>query len=165
MSIIRPTPSQMTRRLIVLASALFGVLVAQAQMLLGWGQTQAEFAADSDATLKVAGYAFSIWGVIYLGLLVYAVRQALPQTGESVLINRMGWPSVVAFFGIGMWIIAAALNLKAASVGSIFASLLGGVMFDTIGPSMTLLVGAGFSAVGSVIAVAAIVPTLTAKKG
>ena len=30
---------------------------------------------------------------------------------------------------------------------------------------MTLLVGAGFSAVGSVIAVAAIVPTLTAKKG
>ncbi|MEA4946232.1 MAG: MFS transporter [Oscillospiraceae bacterium] len=60
---------------------------------------------------------------------------------------------------------AQAFLTLTGTLGSIFASLLGGVMFDTIGPSMTLLVGAGFSAVGSVIAVAAIVPTLTAKKG
>ena len=122
MSIIRPTPAQMIRRLIVLASALFGVLVAQAQMLLGWGQTQAEFAADSDATLKVAGYAFSLWGVIYLGLLVYAVRQALPQTGESDILRRLGWPSVVALLGIGWWIVAAAADWEWATVVLIFVS-------------------------------------------
>lgn len=123
-AIERPTPHQQTRRLVVLAAAVFAVVVPVVQNLGHFGLSQAEFAADGNQTLQVAGYAFSIWGLIYLGLLVYAVRQALPQTGESVLINRMGWPSAVAMFGIGLWIVVAALNLKAASVAVIFASLL-----------------------------------------
>lgn len=123
-AIERPTPRQRTRRLVVLAAAVFAVVVPVVQNLGGFGLSQAEFAADGDQTLQVAGYAFSIWGLLYLGLLAYAVRQALPQTGESALINRLGWPSAVAMFGIGMWIVAAALNLKAASVVIIFASLL-----------------------------------------
>lgn len=123
-SIVRPTSSQMTRRLIVLASAVFAIVIAQAQMLLGWGQSAAEFAADSDATLKVAGYAFAIWGVIYLGLLIYAVRQALPATGESLLIHRLGWPSALALLGIGWWIVAAALDAEPATVVLIFGSML-----------------------------------------
>ncbi|WP_312784745.1 hypothetical protein [Brevundimonas sp.] len=125
MSVIeRPTPRQRTRRLVVLAAAVFAVAVPVVQNLGGFGLSQDEFAADGNQTLQVAGYAFSIWGLLYLGLLIYAGRQALPQTGESVLINRLGWPSAVALFGIGMWIVAAALNLKAASVVIIFASLL-----------------------------------------
>lgn len=123
-SILRPTPAQRTRRLVVLAAAVFALVVPLVQNLAGLGLSQAEFAADGNQTLRVAGYAFSIWSVIYLGLLAYAVRQALPQTGESTLINRMGWPSAVAFFGIGFWIVMAALNLKVASVAVIFASLL-----------------------------------------
>ena len=123
-SILRPTPAQRTRRLVVLAAAVFALVVPLVQNLAGLGLSQAEFAADGNQTLRVAGYAFSIWSVIYFGLLAYAVRQALPQTGESTLINRMGWPSAVAFFGIGFWIVIAALNLKVASVAVIFASLL-----------------------------------------
>lgn len=123
-SIIRPTPAQRTRRMIVLLAALFAIATPIIQNLAGLGLTQAEFAADGNATLRVAGYAFSIWGLLYLGLLAYAVRQVLPQTGESTLINRLGWPSVVPLFGIGFWIIVAAMNLKAASVIIIFASLI-----------------------------------------
>ncbi len=123
-AIERPTPAQQTRRLVVLAAAVFAVVVPVVQNLAGLGLSQAEFAADGNQTLQVAGYAFSIWGLIYLGLLAYAGRQVLPQTGESLLINRMGWPSAVALFGIGLWIIVAALNLKAASVMVIFAALL-----------------------------------------
>ncbi|MBU2271528.1 MAG: hypothetical protein KKG14_00185 [Alphaproteobacteria bacterium] len=122
-SIIRPNPAQMTRRMIVLATAVFAIVIAQAQILMGWGQSPAEFSADSDETLRVAGYAFSIWGVIYLGLLIYAVRQALPQTGESLLIHRFGWPSAAAFLGIGWWIVAAAFDWETATVVLIFASL------------------------------------------
>jgi hypothetical protein len=122
-SIVRATPAQMTRRMIVLAAAVFAIVVGQGQMALGWGQTAAEFAADSDATLKVAGYAFAIWGVIYLGLLIYAVRQVLPQTGESLLIHRFGWPSALALTGIGLWIVAAALDAELATVVLIFGSL------------------------------------------
>lgn len=123
-SIVRPTSAQMTRRLVVLACAVFAVVIAQAQMLMGWGQTAGEFAADSDATLKVAGYAFSIWGVIYLGLLIYAVRQVLPATGESELLNRLGWPSALAFLGIGWWIVAAAFDWEMGTILLIFGSLL-----------------------------------------
>lgn len=122
-SIVRATPAQMTRRLIVLGSAAFAVVAGQGQMALGWGQTAAEFAADSDATLKVVGFAFAIWGVIYLGLLVYAVRQVLPQTGETVLIQRFGWPSALALIGIGLWIVAAALDAELATIVLIFGAL------------------------------------------
>lgn len=123
-SILRPTPAQTTRRLIVLALAILSVVIAYGQMAAGFGQTPAEFSAGGDSTLQVAGYAFSIWGLIYLGLLVYAVRQALPQTGESEPINRLGWPSAVALFGIGLWVIASALDWEAATVVIIFGSLL-----------------------------------------
>lgn len=123
-SIVRATPAQMTRRLIVLATAVFAVLVGQGQALLGWGQSAAEFSADSDATLRVAGFAFAIWAPIYLGLLSYAVRQVLPQTGESRLIQQFGWPSALAFLGIGWWIIAAAFDWEAATVVLIFGALI-----------------------------------------
>lgn len=123
-SIVRPTSAQQTRRLIVAACAVFAIVVAQAQMLMGWGQTAAEFAADSDTTLKVAGYAFAIWGVIYLGLLIYAVRQVLPATGESELLTRLGWPSALAFLGIGWWIVAAAFDWEVGTILLIFGSLL-----------------------------------------
>jgi hypothetical protein len=122
-SIVRATPAQMTRRVVVLATAIFAVIVGQGQMALGLGQSAAEFAADSDATLKVAGYAFAIWGLIYLGLLVYAVRQVLPQTGESLLIHRFGWPSAAAMAGIGLWIVAAAMDAELATILLIFGSL------------------------------------------
>jgi len=123
MSIDRPTSAQMTRRLIVLAAAVFSVLIGRVPDLFGWGQSPAEFSEGGDGTLRVAGYAFAIWGLIYLWLLVYAVRQVLPQTGESLLINRMGWPSVVALLGIGWWVVAAALDWQAATVVLIFGSL------------------------------------------
>lgn len=123
MSIIRPTSAQMTRRLIVLAAAVFAVVIGQTQVLLGWGQWPADFSADGDGTLRVAGYAFAIWGLIYLWLLVYAVRQVLLQTGESLLIHRLGWPSVAALLGIGWWVIAAAFDREAVTVLLIFASL------------------------------------------
>lgn len=123
MSILRPSSSQMTRRLIVLATVVFAIAISQVQMFMGWGQTAAVFSADSDRTLKVAGYAFAIWGVIYAGLLVYAIRQALPQTGESEMINRFGGPSILAFLGIGWWIVAAAFDWEVATIVLIFGSL------------------------------------------
>lgn len=123
MSIVRPTASQQTRRWIVLGTAIFAIAVAQLQMGLGWGQSAAAFAADSDATLKVIGWAFAIWGVIYLGLAIYAIRQVLPQTGESDLIHAFGWPSVLAFAGIGLWIVAAAFDWEVATIVLIFGAL------------------------------------------
>jgi hypothetical protein len=121
-SIVRPTSIQLTRRLVVLSAAVFSIAIGYSQTALGWGQSPAEFAADSDATLRVAPYAFAIWGLIYLGVLAYAVRQALPQTGESDPIRWFGWPSVAALLGIGWWIVAAALDWEPATIVLIFGS-------------------------------------------
>lgn len=119
-----PPSTNTTRRLLVLASTLFAVIIGQAQVFMGWGQSPAEFAADSDATLRVAGFAFAIWGVIYAWLLVYAVRQALPATAESPLLKGLGWPSVAALLAIGWWIVAAALDWEMATIVLIFGALL-----------------------------------------
>jgi hypothetical protein len=123
-SIPRPSPARTMRRLAVLAAAVFAVVIGQTQVLLGWGQSPAEFSADSDATLRVAGYAFAIWGLIYLWLVVYAVRQVLPQTRETDLLHALAWPSVGAMLGIGLWVVAAAFDQEWATVVLIFGSLL-----------------------------------------
>ena len=122
-SIVRATPAQKTRRLIVLAATAFAVIAGQLQQFGNIGQSPAEFSADSDATLRVVGWAFAIWGPIYLGLIAYAIRQALPQTGESEMINRFGWPSILALVGIGGWILAAAVDAEIATIVLIFGAL------------------------------------------
>lgn len=119
-----PTSAQATRRLLILASALFAVVIGQAQIFMGWGQSPADFAADSDATLRVAGFAFAIWGIIYAWLLVYAVRQALPATAETPLLKALGWPSVAALLAIGWWILAAAFDWETGTIVLIFGALL-----------------------------------------
>lgn len=121
-SIIKPSPAEKTRRLIVLLAALAAVAVPAVQMGLGLGLSQAAFAAQGDSTLRVAGFAFSIWGLIYIGILIYAVRQVLPQTGESRLIHRLGWPSAAAFTGVALWIVAASMNLQWGTVAIIWAT-------------------------------------------
>ncbi|WP_253189181.1 hypothetical protein [Brevundimonas sp. LM2] len=118
-SAARPT----LRRLMVVLATVFAVVAGQLQQFGSIGQTPAEFAADSDATLRVVGWAFAIWGPIYLGLMAYAVRQALPRTPESETLRRFGWPSVLALFGIGGWILAAAVDAEVMTIVLIFGAL------------------------------------------
>ncbi len=106
--------------LLILLAALGAIAAGYAQVALGIGQTPAEFAADSDATLKVATWAFAIWGVIYLGLVIYAVyRLVAPGTA---FLRRMAWPSLAAMIGIGTWIFAAAWDLEYLTIVLIVGS-------------------------------------------
>lgn len=120
----KPGEAVWTRRLIVLSSVLFALAAGQLQQFANIGQTPAEFSADSDATLRVVGWAFAIWGPIYLGLMIYAVRQALPNTAESRMIRTFGWPSALAFLGIGWWIFAAARDWEVTTIVTIFGALI-----------------------------------------
>ncbi|WGM30299.1 hypothetical protein [Brevundimonas sp. NIBR11] len=119
-----PDGMRSTRRLAVFACMIFAVVIGQLQQLVNLGQSPAEFSADSDATLKVVGWAFAIWGPIYLGLIVYAIRQLLPRTHETEILKAFGWPSVLALLGIGWWILAAAWDLEVATIVLIFGSLI-----------------------------------------
>ena len=110
------------RKLAVIRAVIIAILVPTIQAFTGWGQSAAEFSQDGASTLRAAGYAFSIWGVIYAGLIIYAVYQARSGRGEAPLMVAVGWPSVVAILGCGVWIIASAADLDWASVAVILIS-------------------------------------------
>ena len=53
-----------------------------------------------------AGYVFSIWGLIYIGLIAFAVFQALPSQRENPRLVRLGyWFAVSCLANIG-WLIS-----------------------------------------------------------
>lgn len=110
------------RRWLIPAAVAFAILVPTLQALLDLGLSQAEFASDGNRTLRAEGYAFSIWSVIYLGLIAYAVWQALPRNRDEVRLAAIAPGALVAILGCGLWIIAAALDLKWGSVGIIVVS-------------------------------------------
>ena len=55
------------------------------------GLTQSEISDRFDVFFVPAGYAFSIWGLIFLGLTAFAVYQALPAQRENLRLRRVGY--------------------------------------------------------------------------
>ncbi|GIK58485.1 MAG: tryptophan-rich sensory protein [Chloroflexi bacterium] len=88
------------------------------------GITTAEI-SDSFAVFFVpAGYVFSIWGLIYLGLFVYAIYQALPAQRENPRLRRTGWIFVISSIANTAWIFCWHYGYYALSV-AVMAVLLG----------------------------------------
>lgn len=50
-----------------------------------------------------AGYAFSIWSLIFALSIAYAVWQMLPAQRENPLLRRVGWLTAAAFAGSTLW--------------------------------------------------------------
>ncbi len=62
--------------------------------------------SDSFAIYFVpAGYVFSIWGLIYLLLGVYAVYQLMPKTYTNRALNGVSWWVVLSSIANGAWIL------------------------------------------------------------
>jgi hypothetical protein len=80
------------------------------QVAYQFGMSAAEFSYQGNGTLRVEGFAFAIWGLLYLGMIIYALYQALPVTRASETLAIYAWPSFVAISGCGLWILMAALN-------------------------------------------------------
>lgn len=51
-----------------------------------------------------AGYVFSIWGLIYIGLIAYAVYQALPAQRENPRLQSTGWWIALGGVANSAWI-------------------------------------------------------------
>ena len=51
-----------------------------------------------------AGYVFSIWGLIYLSLTIYAVYQALPAQRENPRLQKTGWLFVGSSAANILWV-------------------------------------------------------------
>jgi hypothetical protein len=110
------------RKRLVIAAVAFAIATPAIQAMTGLGLSAAEFASEGNSTLRAAGYAFSIWALIYLGLIAHAVWQASPRNDHDPLLAEIAWPSIVAITGCGLWIVASALDWRWGSVAIIVVS-------------------------------------------
>ena len=68
------------------------------------GQTTGEISDRFQVFFVPAGYVFSIWGLIYLGLGAYAIYQALPAQAGNPRLKRIGSLFVISSFANIAWI-------------------------------------------------------------
>ena len=81
------------------------------------GQTQAIVSAKYPTLLTPAGNAFSIWGLIFLTLLIYAGWQLLPAQRQLSLPDAVAKPLTLASAGLGAWVVLFAHELIVPSAG------------------------------------------------
>ena len=69
------------------------------------GITTGEISDKFQSLFVPAAYVFSIWGLIYLGLIAYTIYQALPAQREDALLNRIAPFYWVASIANSLWIV------------------------------------------------------------
>lgn len=68
-------------------------------------RTTGEISDRFDVLFKPAGYAFSIWGLIYLGLLAFGIYQLLPKQRTPALTKKIGLFFILSCFANMSWIL------------------------------------------------------------
>ena len=84
----RDTLRQVVNVLVVLATLVMNGL---ANALPLNGKTTGEISDQFEVFFVPAGYVFSICGLIYLGLIIFAIYQALPAQRENPRLRRIGY--------------------------------------------------------------------------
>ncbi len=69
------------------------------------GVTQGEISARYPIPLTPAGFTFSIWGVIYIGLAIYIIAQALPKYRNDLCLRRLDLPFRLSCIFNSMWLV------------------------------------------------------------
>ncbi|CAN5362538.1 hypothetical protein BH09MYX1_BH09MYX1_22460 [soil metagenome] len=77
----------------------------------------------NEPLLAAAGWTFAIWGVIFLGQLVYAVYQALPSKRSSNVLRRIGWLTALSSVLTGAWVLVFNTERFVAAWGIMLAIL------------------------------------------
>ena len=68
------------------------------------GQTTGEISAKYPSLFTPAGFTFSIWGLIYLGLMIFTIYQALPAQRENATIAKVSKLFVANCVANAAWI-------------------------------------------------------------
>lgn len=103
--------ADLARQIVVLSAVSF-MLIAAVIGAGAFGNTAVEdqqggALSTSGSYLAPAGPAFSIWSIIYLGLIVYAIWQALPRQRTNPRQRAIGWLIALTMTLNGLWLVAA----------------------------------------------------------
>lgn len=114
------TRADRVRQLTVVVGALLAVAAAFVGSGAAGGPSQPEIgdgALAPEATLVAPGRpAFAIWSVIYTGLVLWAVRQALPARGADPRERSTGWLLLASLVLNACWITVVQAGLLGWSV-------------------------------------------------
>jgi benzodiazapine receptor len=84
------------RQILVVLSVLATLVVnILANALPFNGITTGQVSDQFQVYFVPAGYVFSIWGLIYIGLIAYAVFQALPAQRDNPRLRKIGYPFLI----------------------------------------------------------------------
>lgn len=92
------------------------------------GRTTGQVSDSYPVLFTPAGYVFSIWSVIYLGLLAYAIYQALPQQRQQAKLSAIAPWFIASCAFNSLWIVAWHYGALALSVALMLGLLLSLVM-------------------------------------
>jgi hypothetical protein len=93
------------RQTAVIATTLLTLIVnGLANALPLNGQTTGEISDRFQVYFVPAGYVFSIWGLIYIGLIAFTIFQALPSQRANPRLREARWWVVLANLANSAWI-------------------------------------------------------------
>jgi len=79
---------------------------AMATLLPLNGLNTAQISDRFPVLIVPAGYVFSIWGIIYLGLIAFTVYQALPSQRENPRLQKLGLWFFFSSLANGLWLVS-----------------------------------------------------------
>ena len=123
------SPSIATRPLIQRLAVIVAVVIqigATFLPQLGFGEPIGNRSDSVRTLITPSGWAFAIWGPLFLGSAIFAIWQALPGQRQNRLLNRIAWPAAIALAAQGVWATYTQFeNLTFVSVLIILVSLAG----------------------------------------
>ena len=96
--------------------------LAGSTVILG-GKTTGEISNANPTLITPAGYAFAIWGVIYILLGVFVVYQALPHVRDRPFQKSIGWLFMLSSASNILWLFAWQYEYLVVSVVIMFVLL------------------------------------------
>ena len=106
------------------------VLLALAMPVVSWMSQAGWFGSDigsvsnrEPSLIVAAGYAFSIWGLIFALSIGYAIWQAMPARRGDMLTARLAWPAALVFALTSAWMIVFPNEIFWLALLVIWASL------------------------------------------
>jgi benzodiazapine receptor len=126
----------------ILAFALTIVVNGLATSIPLGGQTPPEISAKYPSLFTPAGFTFSIWGIIYLGLMLFIIYQALPAQRSSAVLAKIDGLFKLSCAANAAWILSWHYEYLLLSIG-IMACLL----FSLVGIYRALQASTGVASI------------------
>ncbi|BDI60369.1 hypothetical protein MACH05_09290 [Qipengyuania nanhaisediminis] len=93
---------------------------------LGLGEPIGDRSDSVRTLITPSGWAFAIWGPLFVGSAIFAIWQALPKQSDNALLDSIAWPAAIALAAQGVWATYTQFaNLTVISALIILVSLAG----------------------------------------